>query len=142
MKKDIIKRMYRKADADLARARDELYKPEEDVVYYSSCVSARSAMYHFLGCLSMLSRKKVDIESIENGTKPMDQLIKEAGKKYPEVAKMDFNAVECKCKDIENILSDEETHFCNETDIVTHCTNLADQLKEIVVKQSDQFVQP
>jgi len=133
--------MYRKADADLARARDELYKPKEDVVLYSSCVSARSALYHYLGCLSMLAHKKVDNDPIENGTKSMDQLIKEAGKKYPEVAKMDFSAVHCKRNDIKNIITDEEIYFCNNTDMVNKCTNLANQLKEIVSKRASKFVQ-
>jgi hypothetical protein len=140
MKKEIINRMYRKADADLARARDELYKPEEDVVLYSSCISARSALYHYLGCLSILDRKKADIVSIEKGTKSMDQLIQEAGIKYPEVAKMDFSAVHCKRKNIENILNYDEINFCNDTDRVNQCTNLAYQLKEIVIKRASQFI--
>lgn len=134
--------MYRKADTELARAHDELYKPEEDVVLYSSCISARSALYHYLGCLSMLAPEKSDINSIEKGTKPMDQLIKEAGKKYPEVAKMDFSVMQCTNKDIKNILNNDETHFCNNTDIVNNCTNLAHQLKEIVTKQASGVVQP
>ncbi len=142
MKKEIIKRMYRKADIDLARARDELYRPEEDVVFYSSCVSARSALYHYLGCLSMLSQKKADTDSIENGTKPMDQLIKEAGKKYPEIAKLDFSVVQCKNKNVESLLDNDETHFCNNADMVNGCTNLAYQLKEIVSKRASEFVQP
>ena len=138
MKKEIISRIYRKADADLARARNELFKPEEDVVYYSSCVSARSAMYHFLGCLSVIEKEKADINSIENGLTPMDQLVREAGKKFPEVANMDFSSVECQCMGIQNLLNDEETHFCNNSEMVTHCTNLADQLKEIVLKRTSQ----
>lgn len=141
MKKEIIKRMYQKADTDLARARDELYRPEEDVVFYSSCVSARSALYHYLGCLSMLSQKKVDTDSIENGTKPMDQLIDEAGKKYPEITKLDFSVVKCKNKDIKNLINDDETHFCNNTDMVNSCTNLAFELKEIVQKRAAKVVQ-
>ncbi|HKJ44275.1 MAG TPA: hypothetical protein VJ991_00485 [Balneolales bacterium] len=142
MKREVINRIYRKADADLARARKELYRPEEDVVLYTSCVSARSAMYRYLVCLSMLSRKKGDIDSIEKGKKPMNQLIKEAGKKYPEVAKMDFSAVHCKRKDIKNVLDNEETHFCNNTEMVNRCTNLANQLKEIVTERASKFVQP
>jgi hypothetical protein len=141
MKKEIINRVYQKADADLARAQEELYKPEEDVVLYSSCVSARSALYRYLGCLSILARKKPDIDSIENGAKTMDQLIKEAGKKYPEVKKMDFSAVYCKRKNIKNVLDNEETHFCNNTDMVNKCTNLAYQLKEIVAKRASKYVQ-
>lgn len=140
MDKEIINSMYRKADAELARARNELNRSEEDVVLYSSCVSARSAMYHYLGCLTMLARENIDIDSIDNGTKPMDQLIKEAGKKYPEVAKMDFGAVQCTRKDIKDLLNYDEIVFCNDTDIVNNCTNLADQLKEIVMKQASAFV--
>lgn len=136
MKKEIITKMYQRADAELTRAQDELYRPQEDVVVYASCVSARSALYHYLGCLSMLARKKADIDSIEKGTKSMDQLIKEAGKKYPEVKKMDFSAVHCKRKDIKNVVNNEEVNFCNNTDMVNKCTNLAYQLKDIVVKQS------
>ena len=142
MKKNIIKRMYQKADADLTRAQDELYRPERDVVFYSSCVSARSALYHYLGCLSVLSEKKVDIYSIENGTKSMDQLILETGKKYPEITKLDFSVVKCKSEDISKIVKDDETHFCNNTDMVNSCTNLAFELKKIVDKRASKFIQP
>jgi len=142
MKKEVINRMYQKADADLAKARDELYKPKEDLVHYSCCISARSALYHYLGCLSMLAREKDDSDSIENGTTPMEQLIKEAGKKYPEVKKMDFSGVHCKHKDIKNVLNNDEIYFCNSTEVVNNCTSLANQLKQIVVKQTSEFVQP
>lgn len=142
MEKEIINRMYRKADAELARAQTELNRSEEDVVLYSSCVSARSALYHYLGCLSMLARENADIDSIYNGTKPMDQLIKEAGKKYPEVANMDFSIVQCKRQDLTTVLNDDEINFCNNTDIVNTCTNLAYQLKEIMMKRASTFVQP
>lgn len=142
MEKEIISRMYRIADTELAKARNELNRSEENVVLYSSCISARSAMYHYLGCLSMLDRENVDIDSINNGTKPMDQLIKEAGKRYPEVANMDFSAVQCRRSDIASLLSNDEVDFCNNTDNVNNCTNLAYRLKEIVMKRAPAFVQP
>jgi len=142
MEKEIINGMYQKAIADLSKAQDELYKPKEDVVHYSCCISARSALYHFLGCLCMLNEDRVDIDSIEQGTTTMDQLIKKAGKTYSEVAKMDFSGVHCKRKDVKNVLNNDEIYFCNNTGVVSNCTNLAHQLKQIVDKRTSKFVQP
>lgn len=142
MKKDILNRMYQKANADLAKAQDELFKPKEDVVNYSCCISARSALYHFLGCLCVLEQDHGDIDSLEKGTAPMDQLIERAGKRYSEVAKMDFSGVQCSHKDIKNVLNNDEIYFCNNTDIVNNCTTLANQLKQIVNEQAANFVQP
>lgn len=134
--------LYSKAESDLANARGELYKPEEDVVKYSACISARSALYHYLGCLYVLNEDDVDYQTLVKGSKSIEELIESVSEYNTGVGKIDFNPMRCKCNDIEDVLNNEEIYFCNNTEIVRSCTELAEQVRELVISDVFDGTQP
>ncbi|SMO64502.1 hypothetical protein [Fodinibius sediminis] len=129
--------LYAKADNLLSKATEELHKPEEDVVTYSACISARSSLYHFLGCLYVhKSNEEID-KTLEQGKKTIDELIEYATQHVSGVGEIDFSPMRCTCKDVKEIVNDEEIYFCNNINIVKECTHLAQKVKDIIV--SDAF---
>ena len=137
-----LNKLYAKADQLLSKATEELYKPQEDVVNYSACISSRSALYHFLGCMYLIYSKEEVDTSLEQGKKSIDELLAFAGKHSSEIGEIDFELMRCSCEDVEDILNNEEIYFCNNTEIVRGCTNLAKKVKEVVVKNAFDGIAP
>ncbi len=136
MNKDRLLKLFSKAESDLSKARGELYKPEEDVVNYSACISARSALYHFLGCLYVLDLETGEEEednSLEKGKKTIDDLALRAGRRHPGLRQIDFSPMRCSCKEVKDVINNDEIYFCNNTEVVKYCTGLAEQLRELVI---------
>jgi hypothetical protein len=131
MSDEKLLRLYKQADADFHKARNELYKPLDDVVTYSACTFSRSALYHFLSCLYVHGTNDTD-PMIEKGRKTIDELIKYGKDHYPEIKEMDFNPVRCKNKNVKDVLNDDEIYFCNDPEQVMICTSLAEQIKELI----------
>lgn len=137
-----LTKLYAKADKLLNKATQELYKPQEDVVNYSACISSRSALYHFLGCLYLHhSNEEVD-KSLEKGKITIEELLQFAQEYSPEIGEINFELMRCSCEDVEDILNNEEIYFCNNTEIVQGCTNLAKKVKKLVVNNAFNGVAP
>lgn len=142
MNDERLTKLYAKADKLLSKATNELYKPQEDVVNYSACISSRSALYHFLGCLYLYNADEEVDKSLEEGKKSIDELLDFAREYSPEIGEINFDLMRCSCEDVENILNNEEIYFCNNTEIVQGCTNLAKKVKNLVVKDAFEGVAP
>lgn len=137
MDKLMIKTLIEQADSELVRARNENYKPAEDVVSYCSCVSARSALYRYLKAYHLHGGAL--IENREQDTLTMDQLLEESKRKFPELDKLDFSNINCSDR---NVLATEDLFFCNDVEVVDHCTKLAEQVRELLIKKLPDDLQP
>ncbi len=136
MSEERVEKLYTKADSLLSQATEELYKPEEDVVTYSACISARSSLYHFLGSFYVhKSNEEVD-KSLEQGKMTIDELLEFAEEHISDISDMDFSPMRCTCNDVKEIVNNEEIYFCNSVDIVKECTNLAQKVKDILIDEA------
>lgn len=142
MSDERLRKMYVKADELLSKATDELYKPEEDVVTYSACLSARSALYHFLGCMYLLDSDEEVDESLEEGKISIDELLSCAQKSHSEIGEIDFDPMRCTHKDVKDVINGDEIYFCNNVDTVQRCTDLAIQVKDLLINDAFNGVLP
>jgi len=137
METETIKTLIEQADSDLKRARGELYQPAEDVVNYCVCVSARTALQRYLLGL-YLFLKKDDDETVKiNHT--IDELVGFCNKEMSELKKLDFEHINCKEHDV---LNTEELFFCNDVEIVDHCTELAEKVRELLISAIPEDMHP
>jgi len=137
MDRQMIKTLIEQADSDLQRARGEIYKPAEDVVSYCSCVFARGALYRYLKAFYLHSGAL--IENSEQDSLTMEQLLDDSKWKFPELKELDFSNINCKDRDV---LATEDLFFCNDVDVVDHCTKLAEQVREILIKKLPDDMHP
>lgn len=142
MSDERLENLYTKADQLLSQATEELYKPEEDVVTYSACISARSSLYHFLGALYVFNSDEEIDTSLEKGKLTIDELIEHAEQFNNEIGEIDFSPMRCSCKDVKEIVNNEEIYFCNSINIVKECTNLAKKVKDVVLNNAFDGVAP
>ncbi len=125
MKTEAIKTQFKQAEEDLKRAKGELYQPMEDVVSYCVCVSARSALYRYLFTLYLyLSEGEPEVPRDDL---TLEELIKLCSKKSDSVGKLNFDNINCKHLDVRK---SDEIYYCNDVEIVNHCTELAEQVRE------------
>lgn len=128
MNTETIKTQFKQAEDDLKRAKGELYQPMEDVVNYCVCVSARSALYRYLNTLYLYLSKDGPEDLRDDLT--LDELIKQCSKKSESVGKLNFDNINCKHLDVRK---SEEIYYCNDVEIVNHCTELAEQVRELLL---------
>jgi len=124
--------LYQKAEDELNRAQGELYRPAEDVVSYSACLFSRKALTNYLQALSLLYAEK---NSVEMGEMPTIEDWISFSRQYSDDLKdVDFSSLNCKCNEI---LEDESEQivFCTSVDKVHHCSELAEKVREILVKE-------
>jgi hypothetical protein len=124
--------LYQKAEDELKRAQGELYRPAEDVVSYSACLFSRKALTNYLQALSLLYAEK---NSVEMGEMPTIEDWISFSRQYSDDLKdVDFSSLNCKCNEI---LEDESEQivFCTSVDKVHHCSELAEKVREILVKE-------
>lgn len=125
-----IDQLYEQADIEMGKALKELNRPSRDIVNYSACVSARRALHHFLSCLAILYRREYNGNKL--GESPtLEELITYCRKYNDHLKEVDFSNVHCKNCDV---LNDEKVYFCNDANIVKHCTGLAREVKTIVLE--------
>lgn len=131
-----VEKLYAKAEKLLSQATKELYKPKEDVVTYSACISARSALYHFLGTFYVYkSTEEVD-KSLEEGKMTIDELIKYADQHISNIGDINFSCMQCTCQDVKKIVNDDEIYFCNSVGTVKECTDLAKKVKDVLIQDA------
>jgi hypothetical protein len=141
MKKGRLFELYKQADYDHKKAKEELYRPEEDVVNYSACIFSRSAMYHFLSCLYVLNNNEED-NSIDKGTKTLDELIAYAKTQEDELKDVDFSSMRCKGEGIKEIKKGHEIYFCNNTAQIQSCSSITEKIKDVVIDKAFDGKQP
>lgn len=124
--------LYQKAEDELKRAQGELYRPAEDVVSYSACLFSRKALTNYLQALSVLYAEKNNVEMGEMPT--IEDWISFSRQFSEELKDVDFSSLNCKCNEI---LEDESEQivFCTSVDKVHHCSELAEKVREILVKE-------
>ncbi len=124
--------LYQKAEDELKRAQGELYRPAEDVVSYSACLFSRKALTKYLQALSLLYAEKNNKEVGEPVT--IEDWIRFSQKFNDDLKDVDFSSLNCKCNEI---LEDESEQivFCTSVDKVHHCTELAEKVRDILVKE-------
>lgn len=137
MNENKIKQLFKQADDELSNARQELYQPAEDVVTYSVCVFARSALYHYMSCLFILYA--LDNEETVEGNRTLGQLIEYCNQYDEELQRLNLNTIQCKEKDV---LSTDKLFFCNDVFKVNHCTNMACKVRELVVSKARSSLPP
>jgi hypothetical protein len=124
--------LYQKAEDELKRAQGELYRPAEDVVSYSACLFSRKALTNYLQALSVLYAEKNNVEMGEMPT--IEDWISFSRQFSEELKDVDFSSLNCKCNEI---LEDESEQivFCTSVDKVHHCSELAEKVRDILVKE-------
>ena len=128
MKTEAIKTQFEQAEKDLKRAKGELYQPMEDVVSYCVCVSARGALYRYLKTLDLLLSKDDQVE--QQNDLSLEDLIQRCNAKCEDLTDINFSNINCKHLDVRD---EGEVYFCNDVDIVNHCTDLAEEVREILL---------
>ena len=114
-------------------AKGQLYQPAEDVVTYSVCVFARNALYHFLSCLYLIYSSEHGETLDESPT--MDQLIEFCSKYDDRLKTLDFSSINCTCRDVVNV-SDDEIFYCNDVFQVKYCTDMAENIRDMVLEKA------
>ncbi|MEX0686261.1 MAG: hypothetical protein WD267_00065 [Balneolales bacterium] len=137
MNNEKVIQLFKQGDFELNKAREELYHPSEDVVVYSVCMFARSALYHYLVCLYILHSIENDDIIDETGT--VEQLAEYCKKYNKGLQEVDLSPFQCRKKDV---LSDDQFYYCNDIHHVTTCADLAESIKNLVVKKAWGGKQP
>jgi hypothetical protein len=124
--------LYQKADDELQRAQNELYRPAEDVVSYSACLFSRKALTNYIQALSILYAEREGVSIGEMNT--IEEWIDFSRKYSDELKEVDFSSLNCKCNEI---LEDESEQivFCTSVDKVHHCSELAEKVREILTNE-------
>lgn len=137
MKNEQLKQLFRQAETELNIAQRELYQPSHDVVTYSVCVNARSALYRFLQCLYLLYNN-VD-EKIDDESYTLLELV-EACRKYDKrLEKIDFSRMNCINRDVRQEHEDA-FYFCDDTCMVQECTDYAVTVRELVMEKGSDIL--
>jgi hypothetical protein len=131
MNNENLKELFKEADEDLERARNELYQPSGDVVNYAVCVSARSALHRFMTCLYVIHARENSREI--KSLKTVDEMASEIKKYSEKLDQLDFDGVHCSCTDVMNR---EDIFYCNDVNKVKYCTDLADSVRDLVLEKS------
>lgn len=138
MNKENLNQLFRQADTELNIARNELYKPSRDVVTYSVCISARSALYRFMQCLYQLYA--------EENNKPVEESLSlfellEFSRQYDEnLNTLDFSRMNCINRDVRQE-KEEHVYFCDDTCMVQECTDAAVAVRELVIAKAGDTLQ-
>lgn len=135
MNYQIAKELFANAEQEFSKAQEELARPSSDVVNYAVCLSARSALHHYLNCLYTLYTYENNDTREENLT--VKELADRCRKYDDKVKEIDFSCMHCQNKDV---LSDAEIFFCEDVNQVMACNNVAKQIRELIadkVKNSE-----
>ncbi len=133
MSEQKIKEMFKQADTELYSARNELYKPAEDVVKYSVCVFARSALYRFMNCLYLIHSEENNDTVKDSQT--LEQMIDYCSGYNSQLNEIDFSNVHCKTRTdlAENV---DEVYYCNNVNHVKYCAETAERVRELVIEKA------
>lgn len=128
-----VKDLFIKAEDELQQAHKEMYHPEEDVVAYSACVFSRRALYRYLNCLYLVYAEESNDPVREEQT--LEDLYEYCKQKDPSILDIDISSVNCRCKDVTDE-DDNEIYYCD-INKVSHCMDLASQMREYLMGKTD-----
>jgi hypothetical protein len=133
MNNENLKQLFWQAEGELNSARQELYHPSFDVVNYSVCINARSALYRFLQCLYIIYTD----ENKENREEALtlNQLLEYCLKYDKQLKDSDFSHINCIHMDVRKE-NEEEFYYCNDTCKVQQCTDTADYVRNLVIEKA------
>ncbi len=124
------KELFEQAESELKHAEDEINRPMEDVVSYSACVFSRRALYKYLNLLAIAYSNENNDTVSENQT--IEELVTYCGQYNDKLKDVDFSSLHCRCDDMFQEGEEELVH-CTSVDQVNYCTNLAEEVREILV---------
>lgn len=113
------KAFFSEATKNLNVAKEELFKPEEDLVSYSVCKNAQYAVENFLK--GFLVEHDVEIEMEDT----LEILYKKCLTVDKNFKSLDLHAITCRNHAI-------DTRYCSEIDKVSGCFDTADQLDTLL----------
>lgn len=106
----------------LKEAKEELFRPEEDIVSYLVCKNSQFAIENYLK--GYLLKNGVDIEDCET----IDSLYKQCVAINSNFEKVDLSDFECKGHNL-------NSRYCNEVSKVSNCYDAADNLDTFLRKE-------
>jgi HEPN domain-containing protein len=108
-------KLFVTAKKKLNEAKEELFRPEEDMVSYLVCKNSQVAIENYLK--GYLLKNGVDIDDC----KTIDSLFKQCVAVNSNFEKIDLSEFECKGHDL-------NSRYCNEVSKVSKCFDAADDL--------------
>lgn len=112
---------FKEATKKLKSAKEELFKPSEDMVSYSICKNSQFAVENYLK--GFLSKNNVDF-SLED---TIDSLYNKCIKVDESFKKIDMTAISCR----ENAI---DSRYCAEINTVSACFDTADSIDTYLKK--------
>lgn len=106
---------FNEASKKLKSAKEELFKPAEDIVSYSVCKNAQFAIENFLK--GYLTKSNIELQPDETIASLYDKCVK-IDKNFTSI---DLNAIGCKNHGI-------DSRYCSEINTVSACFDTADNI--------------
>jgi HEPN domain-containing protein len=106
---------FKEASKKLKSAKEELFKPAEDIVSYSVCKNAQFAIENFLK--GYLTKSNIELQPDETIASLYDKCVK-IDKNFTSI---DLNAIGCKNHGI-------DSRYCSEINTVSACFDTADNI--------------
>jgi len=110
------------AQNKLKEAKQELFRPEKDIVSYLVCKNSQHAVEDYLK--GYLVKNGINIEDLET----IESLYNQCVVINPNFKKVNLSDFQCKGHDV-------DSRFCNEIPIVTNCFDAADNLDTFLRKE-------
>ena len=107
--------LFETAQEKLNEAKEELFRPKEDIVSYLVCKNSQVAIENYLK--GYLLKNGVDIDDCDT----IDSLFKQCVAVNSNFKKVDLSDLECKGHDL-------NSRYCNEVFKVSKCFDAADDL--------------
>jgi len=116
------KELFETAQEKLNEAKQELFRPEEDMVTYLVCKNSQHAIENYLK--GYLLKNGVDIEDCNT----IDSLYNQCLVINKNFEKVDLSDFQCKAHNL-------DSRFCTETPKVSNCFDAADNLDTFLKKE-------
>ena len=114
---------FREATKNIQIAKEELYKPAEDIVSFSVCKNSQFAIENFLkGFLCKNGKELAQNETINS-------LYEKCALIDSNFKKINFKAIGCKGHTI-------DSRYCSEINSVSACLDIADEIDTLLRKES------
>ena len=114
---------FREATKNLQIAKEELFKPAEDIVSFSVCKNSQFAIENFLK--GFLCKNGKELEQNET----INTLYQKCALIDPNFKEIDFKAIGCKEHAI-------DSRYCTEINSVSACLDTADEIDTFLRKNS------
>lgn len=106
----------------LNEANDELFRPEEDMVTFTVCKNSQFAVESYLK--GYLTKNNVSLDGLDT----IELLFNACKKINKNFERIDFKGFDCIGHKI-------DSRYCNETERVSNCFNIADSIDTLLRKE-------